>query len=142
VTLPDLPQWSAARALEALDIQMIDFDMTDGNCQGYARDRQIAISPVAALPHKTTFHELAHVVLGHTAEGQLTDDDRTPRDVREVEAECVALVCCEALQLSGADFSRGYIQNWANGRGIEERSAQRIFKAANQILIAGRPAVN
>jgi len=37
---------------------MIPFDSIDGNCQGFARKRGIAINPVAQLPHKTLFHEL------------------------------------------------------------------------------------
>jgi hypothetical protein len=94
------------------------------------------------LPHKTRFHELAHVVLGHTSEAVegLTDSETTPRSLKEVEAEAVALVCLEALNLPGADHSRGYIQHWNQLRGAEpipERSAQRIFKAADQILKAG-----
>ena len=63
--------------------------------------------------------------------------------VREVEAEAVALVCLEALGLPGADHCRGYIQHWNQHRGAEpisERSAQRIFKAADQILKAGAAA--
>jgi hypothetical protein len=116
--------------------------MTDGNCQGYACQLSIAVSPVAALPHKTRFHELAHVVLGHTSEANagLTDSETTPRSLREVEAEAVALVCLEALGLPGVDHCRGYIQHWNQQRGAEpipERSAQRIFKAADQILKAG-----
>ncbi|MGH9449372.1 MAG: hypothetical protein ACRD11_02425, partial [Terriglobia bacterium] len=58
-------------------------------------------------------------------------------DVREVEAEAVALLCYESLGLLGADFSRGYIQSWGKGQEISERSAQRIFHAADQILKAG-----
>jgi len=133
--------WSAARALAALAVIEEPFVALDGNCQGYARERAIAVSPVAALPHKTRFHELAHVVLGHTTETALTDDDATPRNLREVEAEAVALVCLEALGLPGAEYSRGYIQNWNATRGhepIPERSAQKIFKAADTILRAGR----
>ena len=120
----------------------MSFTGMDGNCQGYARQRSIAVSPVAELPHKTRFHELAHVVLGHTAEADtgLSDTDMTPRSLREVEAEAVALVCLEALGLPGAEHCRGYIQHWNERRGAEpipERSAQRIFKAADQILKAG-----
>jgi len=59
-TTPRLPEWEAERALAALDIEQIAFTDTDGNCQGYARKRQIAINPVAQLPHKTLFHETAH----------------------------------------------------------------------------------
>jgi hypothetical protein len=29
-----------------------------------------------------------------------------PRDIRELEAECVALLCCESLRLPGAAESR------------------------------------
>jgi len=131
-------EWEASRALAALDIIETAFTHPDGNCQGYARERTIAVSPVAAMPHKTRFHELAHVVLGHTTEGEQTDSERTPRSLREVEAEAVALVCLEALALPGAEYARGYIQHWhQSGDPIPERSAQRIFKAADSILKAG-----
>lgn len=137
-----IPEWDRARALDTLGIVEEPFTGTDGNCQGYARQRSIAVSPVAELPHKTRFHELAHVVLGHTAEADagLSDSDMTPRSLREVEADAVALVCLEALGLPGAEHCRGYIQHWNDRRGAEpipERSAQRIFKAADQILKAG-----
>jgi len=139
-----IPEWEAERALKTLSIERITFDKTDGNCQGFARGSQIAINPVAQLPHKTLFHEMAHVIL-HTSEGDFTDTEQTPRNIREVEAEAVALLCCEALGLEGADYARGYIQNWLyeaigfNAEAIPEKSAQKIFRAADQILRAGRP---
>lgn len=142
-----LPQWDPKRALDVLEIEQIPFTETDGNCQGYAtRKRQIAINPVAQLPQKTLLHEVAHVILGHISEGDFTDGELTPRNLREVEAEAVALLCCEALNLEGTDYCRGYIQNWLspvvgyNGEAIPEKSAQKIFRAADQILRAGRPA--
>jgi hypothetical protein len=101
-------------------------------------EQKISVSPVATLPWKTTFHELAHVLLGHTSEGQQSDDERTPRDLRECEAEAVALLCCEALGLPGASEARGYIQSWwGGGNEIPERSSQKILKVADQILKAG-----
>ena len=136
-----IPTWDSSRALQVLGITEEPFSMLDGNCQGYARERSIAVSPVAAHPHKTRFHELAHVLLGHTAEGTLNDDERTQRNLREVEAEAVALLCLEALDLPGSEYARGYIQSWnasRNSEPIPERSAQRILKAADQILRAGR----
>ena len=136
---PEIPSWDADRALAALDVEQIPFDRTDGNCLGYARDRAIAINPVNPLPHKTRFHELAHVLLGHTAEGLQADGELTPRNQRECEAEAVALICCAALALPGVDECRGYIQSWwGQGREIPERSAQRILKVADQILKAGQ----
>ena len=140
---PEAPAaWDRARALAALDVEEIPFGHIDGNCQGYARQRQIAINPVAAAPLKTTFHELAHVLIGHTAEAEMRDDERTPRDIREVEAEATAMLCCAALQLPGIEESRAYIQFWfGTGQPVPEASARRIFKAADQILRAGRPAI-
>jgi hypothetical protein len=48
-----------------LIVEEIPFEMMNGNCQGYAKGRQIA--PVAQMPANTTFHELAHIELGHTS---------------------------------------------------------------------------
>lgn len=134
----ETPDWIAERALASLDVAEVPFDAVDGNVLGFARGRTIAVSPVNPLPHKTRFHELAHVLLGHTAEGVQADGEITPRSLRECEAEAVALLCCAALGLPGVEQSRGYIQAWwGAGNPIPERSAQRILKAADQILRAG-----
>ena len=83
----------------------------------------------------------------HTGEGDFADGEATPRNLREVEAEAVALLCCESLGLEGAEFCRGYIQNWLgrgngfNAEAITEKSAQKIFRAADQIIRAGRPQI-
>jgi hypothetical protein len=48
------------------------------------------------------------------------------------------------FQLEGADYARGYIQHWlsrgsgSNAEVIPEKSAQKIFRAADQIIRAGR----
>ena len=88
------------------------------------------------------------MILGHTTEAEFADADTTPRSLREIEAESVALLCCESLGLAGAEFCRGYIQNWIRrGSGfdtdaIPEKSAQRIFRAADQIIRAGRVEID
>src|SRR2546425_796556 len=133
---PTIPEWERSRALAALDIAEIPFDLPDGNTQGFARGRSIAISPVAAMPAKTTFHELAHVLLGHTDQ-TVNDAETLPRSLREAEAESVALLCTESLGLPGASECRGYVQHWLRGERIPESSAARIFKAADQIIRAG-----
>ncbi len=134
----EVPFWNRERALTALDVQEVPFDYTDGNTLGYARGRSIAVNPVNPLPHKTRFHELGHVLLGHTSEGDHNDSDITPRSLRECEAETVALLCCAALNLPGVECCRGYVQSWwGQGNPIPERSAQRILKAADAILKAG-----
>lgn len=139
---PPMPAWDTARALAALNVAEIPLDELDGNCLGYARQRSIAISPINPMPHKTRFHEVAHVLLGHTGEGLQADSELTPRTLRECEAEAVALLCCAALDLPGVEQCRGYIQNWwGAGNPIPERSAQRVLKAADQIVRAGRESV-
>ena len=132
-----IPSWNKEKALSDLLILEKAFDSTNGNCQGYASYHTIAINPLAVLPHKTLFHELAHVVLGHTTEGQLTDSEFTPKDINEVEAESVAYILCQLLGLPGEVESRGYIQHWLNGQTIDDKSAKRIFSAADKILKAG-----
>lgn len=138
IEIPTIPDWDRSKALSTLAISEVPFEHMDGNCMGFARRREIAINPVNPMPHKTTFHEVAHILLGHTSEGVLSEGEHTPRNLREVEAESVALICCESLGLPGAEFSRGYIQEWFDGDLIPEKSAQKIFHAADQILKAGQ----
>lgn len=136
-----IPGFDMDTAIGTLRITRIAFDEINGNIQGFARQREIAVNPLAVLPHKTTFHELAHIVLGHTATETLVDGELTPRHLREVEAESVALICCETLGLEGAEFCRGYIQHWLKTeKEIPNHSAARIFAAATSILKAGTPA--
>lgn len=132
------PAWDPEKALQALGISQVRFSITDGNCQGYASENTIAINPVAQFPHKTRFHEIAHVILGHTAENTMQDGERTPRDIREVEAESVAYILCSVLELPGLEESRGYIQSWLLESEITDKSAQKIFGAAQKILKAGQ----
>jgi hypothetical protein len=138
ITPDPVPGWSKDLALAALSIEEVPFALLNGNVQGYAQQRQVAVSSVAALPFKTLIHEVAHVVLGHTVEDIQTDGANLPRDLREVEAECVAMLVCAALGQPGVEYSRGYIQSWYEGEEIPERNAQRILKAADAILKAGR----
>src|SRR5262245_50181868 len=99
-----VPTWDKGRALATLDVQEIPFDAMNGNCLGFARERFISVNPVNPMRWKTRFHELAHVLLGHTLEGTLNDGELTPRNLRECEAEAVALLCCAALDLPGVEF--------------------------------------
>lgn len=128
----NVPSWSEDLALAALGITRVRFAHNDGNVQGYATpDGNIAMNPVAALPHKTLFHEIAHLLLDHAK------DEKLPRSVREVEAEGVALLCCEALDLDGTAYARGYLQHWLQNDTLTEAMATRIIRTAQAILDAG-----
>lgn len=131
-----LPTWEKPRALAALNITEIPFDHPDGNIQGYATGRSVAVSEIAQAPWKTLFHEVAHILLGHSQPG--ADGADTPRSTAEAEAEAVSLLCLDTLGLPGTEYARGYIQHWY-GRNdpLPERSAVRVFKAADAILKAG-----
>ena len=83
----EIPTWDKQTALDALNVREVPFDCPSGNTLGYARKREISISPLNPLSHKTLFHELAHILLGHTAEGEQADSEITPRSLREAEAE-------------------------------------------------------
>jgi antirestriction protein ArdC len=136
----ELPGWEIGNALWNLEVEPIEYAKTSGNCMGYAAQRTFAINPLGKHQNATTFHELAHIVLGHT-EDLLTDTkDRTPKDKREMEAESTAMLVLDALGEKDHAESRGYIQSWYKENEIDEDSARRIFAAANKILEAGRKA--
>jgi hypothetical protein len=139
-TVPELPTWNATRALEQLQITVRE--LVDQRARWVQR-RPATRPPSGRARSPGNCHRASRmgsrVVLGHTLEHEMTDGDRTPRTIREVEAEAVAMLCCAALELPGVEYSRGYIQHWnRSGEPIPERSCARIFKAADAILRAGR----
>ena len=137
VVVESPPTWDHVKALEARGIEQVDFDHMNGNCQGFAQDRKISVSPIAANPLKTSIHEIAHVILGHTVE-RMEDGDFTPRNTKEMEAEAVTLIVLDSLDLPGGDDCRGYIQSWYGQQAIGEKEARRIFTASDKILKAGQ----
>lgn len=133
--------FSTRRAAEALGITVVPFDEVDGNMQGYAKptQKQIAISPVAVDPIKTSVHEMAHCLL-HGDVAEFRDGLALDTGIREVEAEGTAYLVCATLgHTANLDTMRGYIQNWLahSGQAFGPQNAKRIFMAANKILRAG-----
>jgi hypothetical protein len=137
-----VPDWDKDQALTQLGIYETAFSHFNGNMQGYAipNEKTIAVSPVAAMPWKTRFHEMAHCIL-HSAEGQMSDVEVMTKDIKEAEAESVAYLCCATLELPGLEESRDYIQSWLassnNSDDFSKRSALRVFSTADKILKAG-----
>lgn len=142
IELPELPGWSLGRAGAELGITRESFTDLSGNVQGYSHGSSYAVSPVAVYPLKTAVHELAHIVLGHTA-----GDERShhTRGVKEFQAETVAYIVLseigDASQWS-AESSRAYVQQWLaqDGSSVSDAHIRAVFTAANKILTAGRPA--
>lgn len=138
---PVTPGFDLSQALKTLEITEEPFIHPDGNVQGYAipTRKVIAINPVAALPLKTTLHELAHCLL-HSGEALAADGLELPRDLKEVEAEGTAYVVSEVLQQPGTAYSRGYIQGRLKVSDIPNVNARRILSTAEKILSAGKVA--
>jgi hypothetical protein len=85
--------------------------------------------------------ELMRVLL-HQSDGPMQDGRELPHNSKEVEAESVALLVLDSLELPGGEYCRGYIQYWLLADEIPEASARRIFSTADRILRAGREAGN
>lgn len=143
VPLPEPDEWKLDHALSNLSIQRVPFTELDGNMQGYSFGHNIAVSPLAVYPFKTTIHEIGHVVLGHTL-GLSNPEVTQHRGLREFQAESTAhLVCNELDQLpeDAAEVSRGYIQDWLHGQRPGDPHIRQVFAATDKILRAGRSPV-
>jgi hypothetical protein len=138
-----LPAWDLHAALNTLGIRQVPFDELNGNVQGYLSGVEIAISPVAVHPEKTLFHELGHVVLGHTLPHAL-GAYQAHRGIMEFQAESMAYLTMHELGLldeQSAGASRGYIQEWLDHERPPDQAIQQVFTATDRILKAGRLAV-
>jgi antirestriction protein ArdC len=120
------------------EIEQISFEETNGNVMGYAIKNTFAVNPLNKHAFKTSLHEIAHILLGHTDKGKVTDEERLSRAEREVEAESVAYIVGSIVGDDHLEESRGYIQNWLGSTEISEKSAKKIFRVAEQILKSGR----
>ena len=135
-----LPTWDLPTALARLAIRQVPFESTNGNLQGYSVGREFAINPVAIHPAKTTFHELTHIVLGHTVATRLGEYAQH-RGVMEFQAEAPAYLAMNELQQldeETASHSRGYIRHWLQDEQPGDREIRLVFSATDQILRAGR----
>ena len=80
---------------------------------------------------KTTVHEVAHSIM-HCENGSERNADRK---TKEVEAESVAYIVCNAIGLDTSEYSFGYIADWSSNREKKElvSSMEAIRKTADYI---------
>jgi hypothetical protein len=134
------PGWELERAVEKLGLREVAFDQTNGNLQGYSVGVEFAINPFAAHPTKTRFHEIGHIVLGHTIASR-HQEYASHRGLMEFEAEAVAFLATNELGVLDkrtAEVSRGYIQHWLRDESPPDKSIQLVFRVTEAILKAGR----
>jgi N-terminal domain of anti-restriction factor ArdC len=80
--LPKAIPFNKARVLNSLVITEEPFAISNGNTQGYCHEMTLAINPVAKFPLKTLWHEIAHIMLGHT-EQRMAETAVLPRNIKE-----------------------------------------------------------
>lgn len=146
VKFPEVP-FDLGQLLCTLEVELVPFTMDNNACGGYCYGTPdgdfLAINPLYPDPLGVLFHELAHIVLGHTQETTsvfVTDEDRTPRNLREIGAEGTNLILQSTLGNTDAEaYSRGYIQNWNRTKleDMPEALARDIFSTGDIIYRAG-----
>jgi hypothetical protein len=137
------PGWDLQQALGKLGIREVPFDQPNGNLQGWSQGLEFAINPIAVNRTKTTFHEIGHIVLGHTLPAR-HEEYSTHRGIMEFQAEAMAYLAMNELgQLDDdtASRSRAYIQHWLRDEQPPDKAIQQVFRATDAILKAGRLAV-
>jgi hypothetical protein len=96
---------------------------------------RVAANNDEAQQVKTLAHETGHALL-HGPEVTSTRD--LARGLKELEAESVAYVICQALGMESGDYSFGYVVGWSGGseQAIEgiKASATRIQRGAAAVL--------
>ena len=124
------------KMLEKLNITLVDFNIMNGNIQGYSKvgKNEIAILPIAQDKIMTLLHEVAHAVLHNDKEGMAIN-----REIKEVEAESVAYTLGMILGVSDVELahSRDYIKGWLKDNNLNEKTSKRILKGVNKIYESG-----
>ncbi len=143
--LPEVltPSWDLPTALAKLGISEVPFDQTNGNLQGWSRGLEFGINPLAVNPIKTRFHELGHIVLGHTLPHHY-EAYQAHRGIMEFQAEATSYLVMNELELmddEAAERSRGYIRHWLGNEQPPDQAIRQVFTAAERILKAGRLVV-
>jgi hypothetical protein len=130
----DTPGWDLATALGELNIKRVPFRELNGNVQGFSWGRNIAINPVATDPLGTMYHELGHVVLGHT-EPDKAAQYALHRGVYEFQAEATSYLTMHELDVMGeeqASESRAYIQGWIRDERPSDLAVRQVFSATDK----------
>jgi hypothetical protein len=121
------PARHQAPAPRKLNITRTPFDEMNGNIQGFENGHELAVNPVAALPHKTTFHEIAQIVPGHTTSEKSWIVNRTQGTSARSKRSLSPPFATKHLA-SKARTSAGYIQHWLKAeKGIPNHTAAHIF---------------
>lgn len=142
--------WRLSTALEALQVRTEEFNHeSNPDADGYSYGRTLAIHPEPKLWTVPIIaaHELAHIVLGHTAfvaevEKMQLSPDVIPVAQFELEAHQVTKAVGFALKLSAQEFMLDHVQRYidsckAHQALLRPGDAIRLARATLTIVDAG-----
>lgn len=145
-------RWDVRRAATNLGITIVPFWGNPITTRGISTEREFGINPEIREVEFVSFHEIAHIVLGHTTNKREQEFFRTMAwnlnhvDIHEFEAHMVALSLAEILLTPGVDYDlhkeQSYIENAVDNDedwflAALDASREDISKAAQKILTAG-----
>ena len=112
----------------------VRFEKTDPHLYGYLnKQKEIVLKEGESFAQTldTLCHEMAHALLGHLENKELSKDEK------ELEAETTAWIICRNLGLETREASFAYLATWAQGEERDlklERAAHRACAVAKNIL--------
>jgi len=129
--------WDSLAAMieaEGFSVELADPDTPGANGTTNYTDHTVKVRPdlPAAQRTKTLAHELGHVLL-HDPSGIAASGMERSR--KEVEAESVAYIVCQASGMVTDDYSFPYVAIWAQGNPeAVANTGTRVVTAAKRIL--------
>lgn len=129
----------AVHCLETCTGYTIKIETSSANGQIDYHTKTIVLGDHLSSLHclKTLLHECGHALL----HGQKSSDSfsfflESRRDLREVEAESVSYVVCQALGVDCSNYSFSYLAQWKQNQPFLEQSLERIAQTAKTLLTA------
>lgn len=133
--------WNLAAALDFLEIKEQPFEFASVNDMrlGWAKGKEISVSPLDAHQTYGRLREMARVLLGHT-EAVTPKSVPTEQELRDIEADTTAYLCAATLGISGLEEARQRLQanlDVSAKLRIPDKCASRAFAAADKLVNAG-----
>jgi len=135
--------WNLAAALDFLEIKEQPFEFASVNDMrlGWAKGKEISVSPLEVHQTYGRLREMARVLLGHTdVEKSKSKSVPQEQELRDVEADTTAYLCAATLGISGLDEARSRLQLNLDASAklrIPDKVASRAFAAADKLVNAG-----
>lgn len=129
-------------ALCAVSPYPITFNQLPGyspSCHGYCSYTEQQIVVRENMPQeqtiKTIIHEIAHAVI-HAPQSDLPPDQKPDRQSCEVQAESIAFIVCNYLNIDSSEYTFPYIASRSSDYELKELqdSLQTIQTAANELI--------